>query len=389
MKSNTAHSEIFRSEKYRNPFRFGTIVDEPYFFNRREELKRIVDILKGGNNLVLYAPRRYGKTSLVMKALQELERRGYHCIYFDFMMVYSRESFTESYSKTILEKQSRWNKALQVFSKFVKGIKPSVSIDEKGNPQFSIEFVESTVSDMTLEAVIDLPEKLADDQHPTIIIMDEFQDICKLNGENIENLMRSKIQHHKRVNYLFLGSRTHLLNDMFSNKNKPFYNSATVMSIGLLPCQETTEFLINRFNDSGIGLDKNNATYLIEKAGNIPYYIQFLASEVWQDVIHTAETVTAEVIDRNADNILNLKQDYYFELFDHCTAYQKKLLKSLAIACRNIYSNVYAEKFRLSAPSTTQKAIEGLINSGIIEKQSNEYTFSDPFFKDYILRLSA
>jgi AAA+ ATPase superfamily predicted ATPase len=372
-----------------NPFSYGTVVKEPYFFNRRDELKRIVDTVKGDNNLVLYAPRRFGKTSLVIKAMQELENTGYHCIYFDFMTVYSRESFIESFSKAILSKQSNWKKALQAFSTFVKGIKPSLTLDENGNPEFSIEFAESKVSDMTLDTVIDLPEKMADSQQPTIIIMDEFQDIQKLNGENFENLLRSKIQHHEHVNYLFLGSRTHLLNDMFTNKNRPFYNSASIMSIGALPNNETVDFLIERFSQSDITLDKTTAAQLIEKAGNIPYYIQLLASEVWQYALRTTTTITKKIIDVCADKILDLKQDYYFELFDRCTAYQKKLLKALATTGHNVYSSEYAETYRLSAPSTTQKAIAGLIDSGIIEKQESDHTFSDPFFKWFILRLPA
>jgi len=372
-----------------NPFSYGTVVKEPYFFNRHDELKRIVETLKGGNNLVLYAPRRYGKTSLVIKAIQELENAGYYCIYFDFMTVYSRESFIESFSKTILARKSQWKKALQAFSTFVKGLKPSLTFNENGNPEFSIDIIESKVSDTTLEAVIDLPEKLADKKQPTIIVMDEFQEIQKLNGNNFENLLRSKIQHHEHVNYLFMGSRTHLLNDMFTNKNRPFYNSAQTMSIGPLPYKETVEFLINRFSISDIILDESGAEYLIEKAGNIPYYIQLLASEVWQYSVRTTTTITSKIIDTCYDKILDLKQDYYFELFDRNTAYQKKLLKALATNGHNIYSNEYAETFRLSAPSTTQKAIAGLMNNGIIEKQEDDYSFSDPFFKWYVLRLPA
>jgi len=85
-----------------NPFSYGTVVKEPYFFNRTEEVRRIVDTLGGGNNLVLYAPRRYGKTSVVMKAMEALRAQGFVCIYFDFMTVYSRESFIEAFSKAVL-----------------------------------------------------------------------------------------------------------------------------------------------------------------------------------------------------------------------------------------------------------------------------------------------
>ena len=240
-----------------------------------------------------------------------------------------------------------------------------------------------------MESVIDLPEKLADHQRPVIIIMDEFQDIQKLNGENFEDLLRSKIQHHKHLKYLFLGSKTHLINDMFSNKNRPFYNSAMTMNIGPLPYRETVEYLIGHFSDSNIALNEDNAAHIIDTAENIPYYIQFLASVIWQDVVNTSKTIESELIDRNAEKILEMKQDYYFELFDRCTTYQKKLLRALAISGHNIYSNDYARKFRLSASSTTQKAMESLINDGIIDKQENHYLFNDPFFKRTILRLVA
>jgi len=105
--------------------------------------------------------------------------------------------------------------------------------------------------------------------------------------------------------------------------------------------------------------------------------------------VNTSKTIGSELIEKNVDKILEMKQDYYFELFDRCTIYQKKLLRALAISGQNIYSNDYAREFRLSAPSTTQKAINGLINDGLIDRQGNQYLFNDPFFKRYVLCLPA
>ena len=76
-----------------NPFSYGTIVKDSNFYDRKEECARIVSTLSGGNNVVLYAPRRFGKTSLVFKAIEQLEKAGFICIYFDFMPVFSPESF--------------------------------------------------------------------------------------------------------------------------------------------------------------------------------------------------------------------------------------------------------------------------------------------------------
>lgn len=372
-----------------NPFSYGTVVKEPYFFDRKEEKERIVSILAGGNNLVLYAPRRYGKTSLVMKVIDTLNSLGFTCSYFDFMTVYSRESFIEVFSKAIFSQQSNTKKTIETIARFVKGIRPKLTFDQNGVPEFSIDFLENNISDKTLDAVFDLPEKLSDEKKRYIIVMDEFQDIDKLNGENFERLLRSKIQHHSNVNYLFLGSRTHILHDMFNNKNRAFYNSAFAMNLRALPKNETINFLIERFSLSNIKLEEDTAFYLINQSGNVPYYIQFLASEVWQYCINQKQIIDKETIGLCSNKIIDLKSDYYFELFDRQTAYQKKLLKALAVSRQNVFSAEYANNFRLSAVSTTQKALSGLINSGIIEKNENDYLFDDPFFKQFILRLSA
>jgi len=383
-----------------NPFSYGTIVRGPHFFDRKEELSRIVQTLEGGNNLVLYAPRRYGKSSLVMKAAEELERLGYCCIYFDFMPIYSRESFITAYSKAVLDigwkgkntLKRNWNKSLQTIADLIKGIRPSLSFDADGKPEVSLHVTETNISDETIDSVIDLPEKLTGSDKKTIMILDEFQDVRKLNGESFESIMRSRIQHHQRVNYLFLGSQTHVIKDMFSSQNRPFYHAASIMSIGELPKQETIEYLKNGFSDSGIDIDDEAAGQIIRKSGGIPYYIQFLASELWQQAVNSGNTdnpVDAESIEQCAENILDLKNDFYYELFDRQSMYQKKVLKALAHSGEQVFSADYARTHRLSAPSTTQKAITKLVNSGIIEKQGAEYTFTDPFFKWFVLRLEA
>jgi uncharacterized protein len=369
-----------------NPFSYGTIVKGQYFFDRREERRRIVATLSGGNNLVLFAPRRYGKTSLVFRSIEELEKLGYICVYFDFMPVYSRESFIEAYSKAILYRQNNLQKAIKKIAGLIKGIRLKLVFDQIGNPEFSIDFTEDKISEKTLEDIIDLPESLTSGNKKYIIVFDEFQEINKLNDENFEKLLRSKIQNQEHVNYLFLGSRTHLLNDMFNNKGRAFYNAAMLMQIGSLPVNETVAFLKARFALSGIQIDETNAKYLIEQAGNIPYYIQLLAAEIWQYLVSSKQDVNAETIALCAEQIVDLKNDYYFELFDRQSNYQKKLLKSIMISGENLFSAEYARRFRLSATSTTQKAISGLVESGVVEKVEGNYFITDPFFKRFILR---
>ena len=129
-----------------NPFSYGTIVKGPYFYDRTPECERIVSTLAGGNNLVLFAPRRFGKTSLVFRAIEELEKICYICLYFDFMPVYSRESFIEAYSKTILAKQNNLERAVKSMATWVKGIRPKIVFDQSGIPEFMMDFTDDIVN---------------------------------------------------------------------------------------------------------------------------------------------------------------------------------------------------------------------------------------------------
>jgi len=99
-----------------NPFSYGAVVKGTNFYDREEDCKRIVDTLAGGNNLVLYAPRRFGKTSLVFKAMEQLKKQGFICVYFDFMPVFSPESFVRLYTKSLVAKQSSLSNDHQSFA---------------------------------------------------------------------------------------------------------------------------------------------------------------------------------------------------------------------------------------------------------------------------------
>ncbi|MDA3859635.1 MAG: ATP-binding protein [Melioribacteraceae bacterium] len=368
-----------------NPFKYGKIVTGEHFYNRIDELKRILDTLEGGNNLVLYAPRRYGKTSLVKRAFEELEKKGFTTVYIDFMSIYSREVFIKNFSNAIVEKKSSSiEKTVKKVATLIRGIVPSVSFDNVGNPQFSFSWIEGNDKEATLEDVINLPEKFAASNNKWIIAFDEFQEITKLNGESFEKLLRSLVQNHKNVSYIFLGSRTHLLKDMFSNKNRAFYNSAMLMNIGAISINDSTEYLIRRFALDKIEISNEIAEYLIKMVDSIPYYIQFIAAEVWQQVINNNSSVKKSHINEAIKTVIELKADYFWELTLKQTNYRKKVLFALASSVTELFSRDTEKSYNIGPSSTTQKAIASFIDEGIIEQFGNSYEFSDPFFKMFL-----
>jgi len=157
------------------------------------------------------------------------------------------------------------------------------------------------------------------------------------------------------------------------------------MNLQVIDEEESKEYLIARFAKSDIEIDDEIATYIILRAGNIPYYIQMLAAEVWQAVIDGDKKINETIINEAVYSNVEQKSDYYIELFDKLSSYQKKVLRSLCISGENIYSQSYAFKHRLSSTSSTQRAISSMMNEGIIDKSQDVFYITDPFFKLYLL----
>ena len=367
-----------------NPFSYGTIVKATHFYDRKKECKKLADTLSGGNNMVLYAPRRFGKTSLVFKVIEQLEQLGFVCIYFDFMPVFSPESFVRLYTKAISEKQSNLNNLARIFTSITKNIRPILTFGQDGTPEFSIDFANTEVNETIVSQLLDMPEHLAGKNKRVIVFFDEFQEVEKLKNINFEALLRSKIQQQQKTNYLFFGSKTHLLKEMFNNKKKAFYNSASQMTIGSMPQKDTIEFLQSKFSESNILIDENTAKYLIAVAGDIPHYIQFLAAEIWQYTINNQSVISNEMVNESAKKVLEHKSDYYMELFDRQSQSRKQLLRALTVDGKSIFSAEYIKKHRLPTASTLQRAAKEMINIGIIEKNGKEYFIGDPFFKLFV-----
>jgi AAA+ ATPase superfamily predicted ATPase len=319
--------------------------------------------------------------------MEQPEKKKIICIYFDFMTVYSPESFVRFYAKALSVKQGNLDMFVKTFAAAVKNIRPVLNFNTNGEAEFSVDFANTTVNETVIEQLLDMPEKLGSSKKKVVVFFDEFQEAVKLQKINFENLLRSKIQRQHNTSYLFLGSKTHILEELFNNKKRAFYHSASQISLGPLPEDETIKYLQKKLAASGITLDAHTGRYLISAAENIPHYVQLLASEVWQYLIETKKPVTPKVVDYCIKQILALKSDYYMELFDRQSLSRKQLLQALTSGGKNVFSAAYINTHRLTSVSTVQGAIKELVEDGIVEKLNGVYVFADPFFKTFVAEM--
>ena len=120
-----------------NPFKFGSLVDAPYFTDRVKELDYIVQFLKSENHLVLMSPRRFGKSSLVKKAVVQTQRPY---LWLNMQAVLSKEYFAAKLLKELLN-QFKLEKMKHYLRNF--RIIPSINMNPMTD-ELSVSFQPST-----------------------------------------------------------------------------------------------------------------------------------------------------------------------------------------------------------------------------------------------------
>lgn len=372
-----------------NPFTFGTVVKGESFYDREKECDLIIKTLIGGNNIVLYAPRRFGKTSLVLKIKELLEQRGYICIYLDFMNISSIDSFIRLYKKELEKKQNKFQKFVNTIQSIARHIRPVLRLGQDGSPRFSYDFDNVILDNTYISEILNLAESLAvKKKNRVFVFFDEFQEVKRLGGKEFEGHLRSVIQHQEKVNYLFLGSKNHMMQGMFNNGSSPFYKAAFQLTISSPPKEDTIKFLQTNFLKKNVTLNDKMGEYIINVTTNIPYYVQELAWAIWMEIESNSE-ISPEIIDTCVKQIVSNRRYYFQELFNNQSSSKQKLLNALSISAIDIFSEPYRQQYDLPNLPTMKRAEQGLINDGIIDKTDVEYFFTDPFFKCFLRNIAS
>ncbi|WP_200762485.1 AAA family ATPase [Nitrosophilus alvini] len=363
-----------------NPFYYGGVVSDIFFCNRSDEIKELKQDIINGQNILIYAPRRFGKTSLILKTLKELESdsRDFKYIFVDLMSITSKEEFINIYFNAIANSFETSSDKIVRFFKQVLKIRPNIKIvfDEYGHTKFSLEFFKKDTMDV-LEEVLNIPLKYSEKQK-LCIVFDEFQEIENIG---IEAKLRSVIQHHtNKLSYVFLGSKKSILDQMFKNKNRPFYKSVKHFSIGEIKSEEWEDFIFSKFIETEKQIQKVYIKKILDITKGFPYYTQQFAYELWN---LTEKNVDDEIFEKSKRMLLNREKEIFLTEWDNLTLNQKKAIKIVVeTGGKNIYDEELLAKYEIKA-SSLQTAIKNLIQKDVIDKKETYY-LQDPLFEYWI-----
>ena len=351
----------------------------------------IRNVLDGGNNVLLYGPRRYGKSSLVGELFSDIRAGGGICAELNMMDVASLDDFIVRFSRVVYRELAPVSGALNLVAGFFRRMSPSVGLDNEGKPELRLAFASGRATLENLRDVLQLPEKLCDGKRRIVLAIDEFQEVAGLGlGAQFERTMRSVVEKQQCVSYVFLGSKTHILERMFSQKSRPFYNSAQKFLLQRPPADESAAFLVDRFSSVGLKLNGRLAEDMVRKVDNVPYYLQALGSWTFNAVSgRESSDVEACDVDEGFEALYAAERILLEDTFRAHPETQRLLMRALAVEPTERFDTAYRLRNGLASTSTVNTALRRLVADSTIEKTASGYVLSDPLLSYHLKRGSG
>jgi hypothetical protein len=267
--------------EYSNPFISKGYVSKEFFCDRENELKKLEINANNGLDTTLFADRKIGKTGLIYRFFDYLKEINspYTGIYVDIFSSRCLNDFVKLLSEAILRKYPEKTSLGKSFMKILKSFRPLISYDAiTGEPQIMISYQNEAEKHYTLKGILDFLDKR---NEPVILAIDEFQQITEYPETNIEALLRTYIQQVKNIRFIFCGSKTSLITEMFSNVKRPFFNSTSYLYLNKIEEKIYFNFIKDNFEKHKKKIDEQAIQFILDWTFRHTFYTQFLCNQTF------------------------------------------------------------------------------------------------------------
>ena len=366
----------------KNPFLTYGYNGPEYFCDRVEETKRLTSLLVNGNHVALMSPRRMGKTGLIRHCFAQEELQSDYYLF--IVDIYATKSISEliyELGREILSVlKSKERKAWERFVKIVGSLRTGISLDAMGQPSWNLEVGDIQSPKISLDEIF---HYLSTADKPCIVAIDEFQAIMDYPEQNTEALLRTYIQKCNNAWFIFSGSKRHMMGEMFSSPARPFYQSASTLSLKPIPMEAYAKFIDRHFQQGGKSISNEAVQYIYEKFEGTTWYIQKICNELYS-MAEAGIPCGIKEVDAAINHAVEEKDDTYQDLMARLTAKQKALLLAIAHSDRDIRptSGDFIKKYHLTSASAVQRSLSALQDKDIVTSNNGKY-----YIYDYFLHL--
>jgi AAA+ ATPase superfamily predicted ATPase len=352
-----------------------------------EERKQLKELLDSGINVMLISPRRWGKSSLVKVAMDELmqENKRVRVCFIDAFSIKTEAEFYRTFAKEVIScTASTLEKRLDDVKNFLKGISPSITLKSDATDSLSFD-LKFDLQDNDVMEILELPEKLASAKDIQLIVcIDEFQQLALLPGyKAMEGKMRSVWQKQAHTSYCFYGSKRHMMMDIFNNSANPFYRFGQVLFLDKIKKEEWVPFITGAFRRTGKSITDAQAERICDIVKCHSWYLQQLCYFIWSG---TSGAVNDEVIDRRVRQLIDTNMPMFMNDVENLTATQIAMLRAVADGEFQFNAMAIVKKYELGSAQTITRNKKILVERDFVEKDNKHYHFADPVFELWFRR---
>ena len=349
-----------------NPFVIGKYVDKDYFCDREKESEMLVHHIVNGRNVAIMSERRLGKTGLVEHVFTNGLPDGYEPFLIDIYTCRNLREMVYLLASEVFKKIARKQSMTERLLRTVRSLKTTISYDAvTGFPEVGFGLGEIQQPEVTLDEILGYLES---SDAVCIVAIDEFQKVASFEDENVEALLRTKIQHLKKTQFVFAGSERHLLEGIFNDPARPFYNSVVFMQ--LLPIEEGVyvKFCQELFLKYGKSVSPALVERLYKCFQGITWYLQLSMNEAFT-MAERGGSVDEEAYGQILNHLVDSKRFTFEDRYASLTEKQKTVLMAIASEFPSqvtLTSQDFMTRYNLKTASSVQTAVKGLVEKGIL-----------------------
>jgi len=362
----------------RNPFYIGKKFSEEGYVER-EETPRVLELIRSGANVVLYAPRRCGKTWFGMALKEKLGKTCITCIWLDLFSVATVREFVESLNEEIIKSFKLGIKGY--FSRFLDKYVGSFSVGVGGvslsfSPRNEDEIYQ--VLKRSLESIEELSEGNA------VVFIDEIQEVTRFDDRFL-NVFRSVIQ-AQNVTYVFLGSRRSVISRLFFETQNPMFKMVRKFELSIaLPARQTREFIKEKFMKTGKKITDEGLSEILKRSALHPYYVQLISSEVW---LRTKKVADISTVEEAVESLIHENSFLFQSMIESTHSKYTLTVLRMLMSDELSYNARNLAKWEVKSPASLAKTLKKLEDEEVIVKSEKGYRILDPLFEEYLIKLS-
>ncbi|HVB10463.1 MAG TPA: hypothetical protein VNM16_08890 [Bacillota bacterium] len=350
--------------------------------DREDFLRRLTWELEQGHAILLAAPRRTGKSSIALCALQGLRGSGHLTASVDLFALTSVRDIALALADAIVVAASGGWRAEA--ARAGDRLRQALAIDRVRVALAGLEvdiFREPSRADPSelLDRALGLAEALAERAGTRfVLLLDEFQEAHRIGGDDLLRRLRATMQAQRRTSYLFCGSQAGVMRALFGESRQAFYRFAYPLELPPVPSEAWRHYIVAKMETLGRIVTDGAVDVMLDCTGGHPYDTMAVASRS----LYFAERFGRRAVDAD------LAREAAAAAERELATFLEAELAAMPGRARDVLARIalgaplYAE---VEAPGSVARALRSLVADGLITRTGHgRYEIGERMLASYL-----